>query len=84
LAWLSGKRAEHDEADRDEHQQPRAERRGRQHPQGRVDALGLLGPGLDRGDDEEDARGDEHRAAGYAAELAEPHHDALNAPVYLT
>ena len=75
--------AEHDEPDRDQDQEPGAERRGRQYPQRGVDSLGLLRLGLDRGDDEEDARGDEHGAAGHAAELAEPLHDAPGPRAYL-
>jgi len=35
---------------------------------------------LDGGDDEEDARSDEHGAAGDAAELAQPFHDAAEPP----
>src|SRR5450432_300348 len=60
LGLAEREEAEHDEPDRDEDQEPRAERRGRQHPQRGVEPLGLLGLGLDGGDDEKDARGDEY------------------------
>src|ERR1700744_6499717 len=66
---------EHDQADRDQQEQPGPQGRGGQCAQRRVDALGLPRLGLDRGYDEEDARRHEHRAAGDAAELAEPLHD---------
>ena len=83
LGLAAGKQAEHDQPDRDQYQQPRPEWCGRQRAQRRVDALGLLWLRVDRGDDQEDTRGQEHNPASDAAVPAEPFHRALGTAAHL-
>src|SRR5260370_26756788 len=62
---------ERDQAERDEDEEPWAERRARECAQGRVDALGLLRLVPCGRHDEEDPRGGEDRAPGDSTDLAE-------------
>jgi DNA polymerase III delta prime subunit len=81
--FAAGEQAEHDQADRDQDQQPRAERRAGQRAQRGVHALGLLRLRVDRRDDQEDTGGHEHDAAGDAAVPAEPLHHAAGRRTHL-